>query len=236
MAHARLVCETHEDLGFKGWRLKRRPTFDPVLPDGVAHDLLEHYPGDHGRVMEEIRALGAFAYVQVDSGLLLERSRSSRTVPDQIAGTILSTISNSQWSRGRLPAVTAAPKLARVPERNHAMFASVESYLRSEWDAEMELVLRDLEDAEDFTYDKVIAPRWPHILAALHEGYAWAARRYQSADHAAFLSRGIDKLSHDFLAEAEEGDEMVVQYMLSSENVSASLYVGGHVYERLTYH
>jgi len=236
MAHARFVCETRGDYDFKGWRLMRHPTFEPTLPEGVSHDLLEHYPSDRGRVMEEIRALGAFAFVQVDSGLLLERSRSSRTVPDMIAGTILNTISKSQWPHGKLPAITPAPKLARVSEQKRAMFASVEAFLRREWDDEMELVSRDLDDAEDFTYDNVIAPRWPHMLAALHEGYAWAACRYPSVDHAAYLYRGIDKLSQAFLAAAEEGDEMVVNYMLSSENVSASLYVGGHVYERLMFH
>ncbi|KWU23399.1 hypothetical protein [Burkholderia cenocepacia] len=236
MAHARLVCEINDDFGYKGWRLKRHPTFFPVTPEGVSHDLLEHYPADQGRVMEEIRAQGASAFVQVESGLVEERGATRFRLAESLASTILFTLRDSQWVRGKLPAIVAHRRPVEISTLYARRFSEVEACIRALWNDELDIEYAEENNGGSFTFDEVMAPRWNQALNMLHEGYRWAAERYGNVDHAAYLFRGIDRLSTSLLPMAEVGDEMVMHYMLRDERVEATLTSGGRIMEQVRYH
>lgn len=62
------VVEEHAEAGFIGLRPSDMPDFDPGYGRTVAHDFLEHAPGDDGSIAGELQALGAIQYVRGDSG------------------------------------------------------------------------------------------------------------------------------------------------------------------------
>jgi len=62
------VCETHEDYGSLGWRLKKFSGFDPLDGMAVAHDCLEHFPDLDTSLDAEFMALGAAMLIRGETG------------------------------------------------------------------------------------------------------------------------------------------------------------------------
>lgn len=60
------VCEEDEERGYFGWRQAGQSGFDPVPGLGVAHDLLEHFPGGTDSMADEFQAFGAAMFVRYD--------------------------------------------------------------------------------------------------------------------------------------------------------------------------
>lgn len=58
------VCETHPEWGTLGLRPAWMPHADPMPGMAVAHDLLEHSPGDDGGIEAELQALGASFFIR----------------------------------------------------------------------------------------------------------------------------------------------------------------------------
>lgn len=57
------VC-TSDDYGITGLQMYGHEHFNPTTDFGVAHDILEHFPDDSGRMEDELMALGAIVYVR----------------------------------------------------------------------------------------------------------------------------------------------------------------------------
>lgn len=55
---------TNEPYGVPGLQLFGHPWFDASTSFGVAHDILEHFPDDSGRMEDEYMALGAIVFVR----------------------------------------------------------------------------------------------------------------------------------------------------------------------------
>lgn len=53
-----------DEYGTLGFRMRNRPHFNAVPGMAVAHDLLEHFPGDDGTLEHELMALGASLFVR----------------------------------------------------------------------------------------------------------------------------------------------------------------------------
>lgn len=60
------TCEEHCEFGSNGWKIEGVQNADPLSGMGVAHDILEHYPGAGAdmSVDGELMALGASFYVR----------------------------------------------------------------------------------------------------------------------------------------------------------------------------
>lgn len=58
----------HEEYGGLGFKPSWYPNGDPLPGMAVAHDILEHFPGDDGSVEGELQALGASLYIRGESG------------------------------------------------------------------------------------------------------------------------------------------------------------------------
>lgn len=68
MRHFNFVLEEHEEYGTEGFRPLWITGADPIVGSGVPHDILEHgYRHAGGTVDDELRALGAVAYIRGDS-------------------------------------------------------------------------------------------------------------------------------------------------------------------------
>lgn len=81
----RFICEEHDGYGTLGLRPLAMPEADPLSGMTVAHDLLEHFPGDDGGVEAEFMALGASYWLRCESGYNESRSRVSRDQAENIA-------------------------------------------------------------------------------------------------------------------------------------------------------
>lgn len=73
MISGRFIVETHEDHGTLGVRPLAMPEADPLVGMTVAHDLLEHFPGDDGGVEAEFMALGACYFLRHESGYVANK-------------------------------------------------------------------------------------------------------------------------------------------------------------------
>lgn len=70
MIYRKFVCEEHEAYGGKGWKPTWFGGADPLGGQGVAHDILEHFPHDEGGAEGEFMALGAAYYIRGETGRL----------------------------------------------------------------------------------------------------------------------------------------------------------------------
>lgn len=81
----RFICEEHPEFGSLGLRPLAMPEADALPGMTVAHDLLEHFPGDDGSVEAEFMALGASYWLRCESGFNESRSRVNRDQAENIA-------------------------------------------------------------------------------------------------------------------------------------------------------
>jgi hypothetical protein len=231
MANARFIYEENTDIGYRGWRLKRHPNFDATTPEGVAHDLLEHRPGDNGTVLEEVAAQGAFMYVQVESGLYFERYKGGRSVAENLADTVFQILRGSSWMRGsRLPDIPVPPVVS-LPVSNQGAdktFLRVIDFLESDWESEI--------DDPDFSFETILLPRWSLFLHAYRQGYRFAQQRYETPRQAANLFRNIADVATRAATHTETqagvGAEMVLHYDVRGTQVHANcgIYAPGYGY------
>ncbi len=62
------TCETHSDFGSLGWRPKNDYDADPLSGMATAHDTLEHFEDDIGRISDELQAFGAMMWGRGEGG------------------------------------------------------------------------------------------------------------------------------------------------------------------------
>ena len=214
MAHATLVHTRHDEYGFNGWRLKRHPTFEPVDARGVAHDLLEHAPRDNGRVIEEMRALGAFTFTRIDSGLLYEEYKGRAPVSEILGMDILATFRNATglgYNGSHLKEKASRWKLPDY-EEYEAAFRDAIAYAHSHWANELGEDELTIAQADEYFTGHGAAV----LMTALRAGFRWAGHRYHSPHRAATLFQRIEAKVKEASDIAELGDELVVHYNLSS--------------------
>ena len=208
-----------------GWRLMRHPTFDATTPGGVAHDLVEHHPSDRGTVLEEVAAMGAFVYVEIQSGYYHERYNPRYSVAEVLADSFISVVRSSRWTSGTLPAIPEKSALS-LPLDDHEVddiFLDVPKAMEKNWDAEF--------NDPDFTFDAIARPRWPLMLQALRKGYRYARQRYESPEQSANLLQNIEEVSKRAASCVEQGDEMVIHYETRGTLVHATLGRNGFIYD-----
>lgn len=99
--------KTDSDTGADGWVPDWQPTFDPNTSGlGVAHDILEHFPGTDDSPASEFLALGAMYWGRGRMGMLY---RPHRSMVDDTAYTIVPVIETIVDTWAPLPACAARP-------------------------------------------------------------------------------------------------------------------------------
>lgn len=85
MISKHFILEEHAEYGSIGLRPLDMPHADPLGGMAVAHDLLEHFPGDDGGVEAELQALGASLYVRDLDHYYLQRPSHRSDAAENIA-------------------------------------------------------------------------------------------------------------------------------------------------------
>lgn len=223
----RLFVFAHDpDSGNDGWRPKNLVDFAPGNPYLVAHDTLEHFPNDTGTLADEIRALGAYAFVRIDSGYVFKStifSNPDRVLARVIASTIADTISDSDMcdladAPGTLPLNPSRYGHAKDAMLQRAIGHAI-SMLASDY-------LKDSEFAEEVQSPEFAA----NLLSWLRIGYRAAHRRYDGdANRAGYFmeetAAQVGKLNAG--RELMYGDEMRVSVSVARMEVSVKFFPEG---------
>lgn len=188
----------HEDTGNLGFRLKGRNWMDPGEAFTLVHDVLEHRPGDTGRIHQELMALGAawwvrdFEYVTHELGMGLRLGRID--LAKMLAQEFTFIAAWDPDFRG----------FHRAPRHRSGY---------DEWDR-VEALLKEVADwiprigkQEGWIEDgqakhPLFDSKWePEILAWIEHGFWLAQKRY----------RGINSinLAHPFVEMVRRGDELM---------------------------
>lgn len=105
MIEHRFVWAPRMESGSMGWRILSQPTFTPASPRLVAHDIIEHGPNDDGSLEDEIRAIGAVAFVRLASGAIYADSDcdvGSLPLPELAASFFVLVMHNAMGDGVRL--------------------------------------------------------------------------------------------------------------------------------------
>jgi hypothetical protein len=147
-----------------GWRPAHQPDFDPTGGMGVAHDVLEHFPGDDGSLKDELQAFGAILLIRVEHGDLDPKSLAVE-FPDLMS----KLFHGDTW-------LEAAPRTRLLSDDLEMFMARALIEARKQ-------VAEFLYD-DDLTYEDKIDwfnEQVPHIMGWMRVGYRRARRRYRNA-------------------------------------------------------
>lgn len=200
------VCERHDEWGTLGWRPEFMPG-DPYPAMAVAHDVLEHLPGDDGGAEAEFSALGAAVYVRGETGWFYS------TFPGNVNSAEQHISSDF---RDIMQRVRSGEQTLRAPRRTCSCDADsmIETVIRlgsknmvSEGDAPIPESQRKL------------------IRGWMRIGYRSAARRYRVAGQhgSAYLFTTIMEGAARALKMADEGCKLLVSVNLRRGSATTKL-------------
>jgi hypothetical protein len=199
------VLEIHAGFGSLGARPVGMPHADPLGGMAVAHDVLEHFPGDGGGVHDELMALGAALFVR--GRYYFGNNGGNPSPEDNISADFPELFHH---------VIHEDFALRRPPK-------SKRTYVDEELQEIVRLGFRKIRDAypEDALENKTWLDhdRW---LGWLRRGYRRAVRRYRDCpDHAVcgmFLR--IEELADRAIKQGEEGDRFTVSVSLHRRDVA----------------
>lgn len=200
--------------GTMGWQPAWLKDGDPTTGIGVAHDVLEHLPGDTGGAEAECRAIGAAYYVRGESGYfhsLMHYFPNPIWHLSRFVAETLVSINEGEQTQTLLPPSKPSPPLAdRNVERAFDMIAAggvVEANKAITYDRESDEPSFGSSDANI-------------ILAHLRTGYRSARRRYRhlGCDFMLDIFKEITRQTASLLLEWQEypGARLVVGVNLTN--------------------
>jgi len=194
----------NDEFGSYGWLIRGAPsTYFPILGMGVAHDILEHQPGDNGTVEEELMALGAALYIRGNGNYW----RGSRIPP---GGHLSGELSNDlAFKYGGVDDGIASPgRTYKLEDFAEEWIAQALEGTKKEFEYHAQYYSNELREYRANTKDYLKkVPGWLRI------GYRKAKRRYSKVapwDLCTIFSK-IEKDSDKYIDMAEDGDLFVVQ-------------------------
>lgn len=194
----------NDDFGSYGWLIRGAPlTYYPISGTGVAHDIIEHQPGDSGTVEEELMALGAALYVR-GNGNYWARSE----VPP--GGQVGSDLSNDlAFKYGGVEEGIASPS------RTHKLEDFAEEWIKQalvdaqkEFEYHAQFYSNELEEFHANVADYLQkVPGWLRI------GYRKAKKRYSKVSpwDLCSLFKKVEEDADKYINRAEDGDLFVVR-------------------------
>ena len=210
------VCEMHEEYRELGLRPVDMPEADPR--NAVAHDILEHFPGDDGGVEAEFMALGAAYWLRGETGYF-QRNGNTHSPEAHIAADFRELYQHVAHEGFSLEDPSGATgRMLDYEEADEALVRACCIGLREvndedEYDA-------DDEALADFTSQESA----DRIVGWLRLGYLKAVERYAGVDaytlaHSVF--RAIDERAAKWLqGDAVEGQTLRVTVDLKRMSVT----------------
>lgn len=173
------VYDEHRDADLFGWRPKAHPEFDPGDGMLVAHDLMEHFAHHAGDLVGELKALGAYWFVRIESGVLYDQYRGGRSREEVFAGVLSGALQDSFQAEGNY-------YLYAVPSPGYSRKLAVDRYDTAD-DSFVEAVglacalLPGNMDVEDTDTIELLTSRQQKaaILGWVRMGYRAAYQRYR---------------------------------------------------------
>lgn len=200
MLSALFVCERHENYGELGLRMRNRPHFEPLTGMAVAHDLLEHFRNDDGRLSGELMALGASIHVR-DGENYHTRRGNMNPVHKHLAADMVQQVYYTEQSGDRL--LRDCGRTARLPD-DYAEY-SVQEALKSSI-----RLLRTEVAADQFPSWLTGDEQRRRFVGWLRRGYRAAQRRYRGIPSYTLMEAfiAVERAADNFLKYAEEGMEV----------------------------
>lgn len=225
MITGRFICEEHTDFGSLGLRPLAVPDADPLVGMTVAHDMLEHFPGDDGGVEAELMALGASFWLRCESGYNDSRSTVKRDQAENIAADFVELYNhiNDGFSLND-------PGNVEPIEDEYADEGLRRCARMGVDETKQEMTYQDEEDElpeelVEFCSDESVR----RITGWLRKGYRKATERYEGHDAytlAESVFRVIEERLDNWLKVAEEGTEIEVTVDLENYNVTIETVIG----------
>jgi hypothetical protein len=228
----RFICEEHEEFGSLGLRPLAMPEADPLPGMTVAHDLLEHFPGDDGGVEAEFMALGAAYWLRHESGYVKnQRSRagltdhSDRDAADDFSGDFMELyrhIAHEGFSLSD-PGTEPAIECEYTEENLAAIVRKGLALTRTE-------IGDYCDDDSDELHTFCSTETGDRILGWLRRGYRKATERYEGQDAysiAEVVFNGIEERIDEYLkGDPSEGTEIEVEIDLSDLSFTIETVIG----------
>ena len=214
------------DSGLIGWRPLDQAEFSPGDPMLVAHDTLEHFANDTGALTDELRALGAFAFIRIDTGFVNERGLHM-TGEEILASLVESTI-----RRALMDSVYEEIREIAPPPPTRRLNAEVYGDWPDAWFQNgaakgVELLRKELQHNEDSDLAEVLCTSETVARVAdwLRIGYRAAFKRYRGDCNRALLllkqiQRDVDEVNKS--NDVEFGDKLRVSASIVRRNVKVS--------------
>ena len=188
--------EDHGDLGLI--ETTAPPEFFPLQGMGIAHDCLEHFPGDDGSIDHEFMALGAMIWIRGDQGYFLHQPTEANLSVEMSA---------MLWRYFYYDSYTMRPP---KPGNRLEICSVVIGACK----------LATNEILYDFDIDE-ISDKLKEFMASarywLQVGYNRAKKRYPRPDKAVSVFRIIEEQVNNILdfETVYEGQEVEIQYCVS---------------------
>lgn len=209
------ICEHHEDFGFNGWRLRTQPNYDPIGGMGVAHDILEHFPGSTESPADEFQALGCSYWLRGEGGYDERGGDFAYSNPASDFGMIFSNICHKGHRLSSPPTVPADS------ERDQAMteirqLARINLMAETEWQREQDEI--DEQQIDRFLDDAI---GWMKV------GYRRAVRRYAryARHNLVCLFRRIEIGADRLLKQSEVGATLTIRVNLAQAEAHLSVAI-----------
>ncbi len=228
MISKRFVVEEHEEYGGLGLRPADVPNADPLGGMTVAHDLLEHFPGDDGGVEAEFMALGACYFLRHESGFVNQQYGGNRDAADAFSGDFMELYRHVAHENFTLldPGAEAPIECEYTED---ALSAIVRKGLALTREEIADSIGAD-EDEEEELHMFCSTQTGERILGWLRRGYRKATERFADVDAyslAEVVFKGIETRIDDYLkGEPMAGTEVEIEVNLSTLEFSIETVIG----------
>lgn len=196
----KFVAAVHEEYSTLGFIPSWYPNGDPLGGMGVAHDILEHFPGDKGDAEGEFQALGAALFIRGESGYF-QRNGNVCSTEEHLSADIPEILANHVYRDGR----SSFRPCVKTTDKN-----LLETCRRI-----VELGTEEIEKEQEVFPSPSQQEHIAHIIAS---GYKRAAKRYRQHDSGAIafrLFKEIEEQADRALKKAEEGAVFTVRVNLA---------------------
>lgn len=211
------IVEEHEEYGSVGFRPSWVPNADPLGGMAVAHDILEHFPGDDGGVECELMALGAAMWIRGKGGWWHDAYHADPAY--HISGDFEELYRHVRWENFSLRDSGRTRPLNDEEAEDWCQRAATMG-LRSVHENEG---YGDLGEEEESHLSVFCSEQTrQRVVGWLRRGYRKAARRYRNSDSYSLcqIFRTIQKTADKWLERgAEEQQILEVSINLRSDDL-----------------
>lgn len=190
----------HKDTGELGFLMKGMPHFDPGDGRQLAHDMLEHFKNDGGRLEDELMAIGASFLIRGENYYHYKGTKFGICVN---AASDFPYVFNEHMDREFLD----PPNQKKKKNRLHPRFAEDAESLPRE-------IIKAFEDSDE------PVPAWcapgetgmDRVMYWMNQGYVRAIKRYETARY-----RGVDMCM--FFIEVEEAINKMMKHIYEGQEL-----------------